>query len=300
MTTHSAAPHEAEYDDRLPSCPLCGSSRLRPFDRDHRGVTIDLCQACGVKFMNPQYSDRDRERFYAKYISFHDDAPSAENEPSMRKWLWVRQEGKRRSLELLGQFVDKGRLLCVGCGDGVEVGIAKELGWRPEGFDVDPEATAEVAKQFGVAMHSGDLLEIDAEDGSFDAVFMDQVIEHLKNPGDYLRKVWSLLRPGGVLFLGLPNVGSWANNAKTLVGKLGLKNRRGNHYASKHHIQFFSPRVMRVLLEQHYGFEVLCVRGSLKPQKKKLTPILSKWLPNVDSGFITLARKAAAGRSAAR
>ena len=29
----------------------------------------------------------------------------------------------------------------------------------------------------------------------------------------------------------------------------------------------------------------------LKPQKKKLTPFLSRWFPNVDSGFISVARK---------
>lgn len=290
-TSGAAEPVFPEYDDPLTACPLCGSARLGRYDRDHRGVTIDRCRACGMRFMNPQYSDRDRDQFYSKYISFHEEPPAAGNESSMRKWLSVRQESKRRSLELLSRYADKGRLLCVGCGDGVEVGVARSSGWQVEGVDVDPDTTAEVARTYGVTMHAGDLLDVDLPTGVFDAVFMDQVIEHLKKPGDYLRRVHELLRPGGVLYLGVPNVGSWSNSAKTLVGKLGLKKRRGNHYSTKHHIQFFSPGVLVRLLERNYGFQVLCVRGSLKPQKKRLTPILSRWFPSADSSFLTLARK---------
>lgn len=51
----------AEYDGRLEQCPLCAASKLRPFDRDHRGNRIDRCGVCRVKLINPQYSDRDRE-----------------------------------------------------------------------------------------------------------------------------------------------------------------------------------------------------------------------------------------------
>jgi SAM-dependent methyltransferase len=210
----------------------------------------------------------------------------------MHRWLWVREEAKRRSLELLARFGAKGRLLCVGCGDGVEIGIARQLGWDPDGYDVDPDVTAEVARKYGVVMHSGDFFSIAAADGSYDAVFMDQVLEHLKNPGDYLRKVNALLRPGGVLVLGLPNIGSFSNRLKTLAGKLGLqRRRRGNHYATKHHLFYFAPRPTRALLERRFGFEVLRLSGSLKPQKKKLTPMLSRWFPSVDSGFFAVARK---------
>ncbi len=281
---------EAEYDERLDRCPLCESRKLRPFDRDRDGHIIDTCRGCGVRFMNPQYSDRDREELYSRYITFHDSEPP-EGEIPMRKWRWVRQECKRRNIQMIERFMEKGRLLSVGCGDGVEIEVGQELGWTDEGYDVDAAATAEVARRYSAVVHSGEFASLRAKSAPFDAILMDQVIEHLKDPGDYLRNIFDMLRPGGVLFLGMPNLNSFSNRAKTLMGKFGLKGqKRGRHYAFKHHIFFFSPGVLRRILER-YGFEVLCIRGSLKPQKKKLTPVLSRWFPNVDSGFISVARK---------
>ena len=283
-------PVETEYDQRLESCPLCRSSELTPFDRDaRRGNDIDACRGCGVKFINPQYTDGDRQRFYTEYIDFEKtDAPGPE--APWRKQRWVRKECKRRSIEMIGRFVPKGRILSIGCSDGLEISVAQELGWTAEGFDVDPDATAEVARRYGATVHSGDFRDIEAS--PFDAILMDQVIEHVKNPGDYLSKISDLLRPGGILFFGAPNLSSLSNRAKTLIGKLGLRNRRrGKHYATRHHIFFFSPAVARDVLEKHYDFEVLLSRGSLKPQKKKIGPFLRRWFTIMDSGFITIARK---------
>lgn len=283
-----------EFDPPLQVCRLCGSQDVRPFDRDYRGNRIDRCPHCGVKFLNPQYSDAHLERFYAGYINFH-PTPNSKQKITNHKLPEVRLEGKRRSLELVGRFVERGPLLSIGSGDGLEIKVAKELGWEVEGYDVSSEVTAKVAREFGIPVHSGDFLALDLPADRYAAVFMDQVLEHLKDPSAYLRRVHRLLRPGGVLFIGVPNIGSLANQAKTLVGRLGLRRRRrGRHYASQHHIFYFSPPVLRRILER-FGFEVLTLRGSLKPQKNPITPRLSGWFPNLDSGFLAVARKAGPG-----
>jgi SAM-dependent methyltransferase len=283
----------ADYDERLRSCPLCGSGDLRGYDHDFRGHRIDRCGGCGVKLMNPQYSDAYLQRFYSTYISMHDQGTDRwKSRPE------VRTTGKRRSLRLLASYAGLGKLLMIGCGDGLELGIAKELGWAVEGYDIDPETTAAVAEKFGVPVHCGPIDELTLGEGTFDAVFMDQVIEHPKDPSVYLRICRTLLRSGGLLFLGTPNIGSISNVAKTQLGRIGLRRkRRGNQYASKHHIFYYTPRVLRSLLEKHYGFEVLTVRGSLKPQRKPLTAFFGRWLPVVDSGFLIVARRPANARA---
>ena len=279
----------ADYDDRLIHCPLCKSGSLRPYDRDFRGHGVDRCIQCGVLLMNPQYSDTYLERFYSTYLTVHDqNAPAPERRKSHPE---IRREAKRRSLELVRQFVEPGRLLMVGCGDGLELELAQQTGWNVEGYDVDPSTTADVAAKFGVPVHSGSFPDLDLPTGHYDVVFMDQVIEHLKDPGPYLVSCKRLLRKGGVLFLGMPNIGSVSNRGKSLLDRLGLKRRRrGNHYASKHHVFYYSPAVLARALREHYGFDVLTTRGSLKPQRNPITPLLSRWLPSLDSGFILLAR----------
>ncbi|MEM7205617.1 MAG: class I SAM-dependent methyltransferase [Planctomycetota bacterium] len=266
---------------------------MRAFDRDFRGVQIGRCEACGVLAMNPQYSEGHLARFYASYISV-DDQDRGDHVEGSRKHPEIRRIGKRRSLQLMASYIEPGRLLSVGSGDGLELGIAKDLGWEVEGYDVDPATTGEVSARFDVPVHSGAFEDLERPDGWFDAVFMDQVLEHLKQPRRYLDKIARLLRPGGVLFLGVPNIGSFSNRLKTASGRLGLRRRRrGKHYASKHHILYFTPAVLRDLLQRQYDFEILTLRGSLKPQHKPLTARLSRWLPSLDSGMLAVARRRA-------
>jgi len=288
----------ADYDEPLAACPICGGGAVRPFDRDYRGHSISACRGCGVKFMNPQYTDRYLERLYAGYT--YADHP-ADRPLEHRRRPEVRLEGKRRSLELLARFVDVGRLLMIGCGDGLELEVARDLGWTVEGFDIDAETAQRASAERGVPVHHGRLDRLGLRDGAFDAVFMDQVIEHPKDPDLYFRGVKQLLRPGGALFIGTPNIGSISNRAKTLVGRLGLRERwRGKHYATQHHLFYYTPRVMRRILEDLHGYDVLTVRGSLKPQKKRLTPMFSRWLPALDSGFLLIARKTVVEAPASR
>ena len=130
------------------------------------------------------------------------------------------------------------------------------------------------------------------QQGSFDAVFMDQVIEHPKDPARYLRVARDLLRPGGVLYLATPNIGSLGNTWKTALDKLGVRGRRrGKHYNTKHHLFFFTPKVLRRLLEHTFGFEVLVSRASLKPQQNPVTALLGRWFAVLDSSFLIVARK---------
>lgn len=287
--TSPAPASAADYDAPRTTCPLCGGGPLRHRLRDFRGHGIDACGACGVEFMNPQYSDDALRRFYAGYISFH---PGAGGEDKFRSRPEVRRAAKRRSMALLATFAPGRRLLMVGCGDGLEIQEAKAGGWEVEGYDVDPATTAAVAEREGVRVHCGDFHALPAAVGGFDALYLDQVIEHPKDPGRYLETCRALLRPGGVVFLGLPNLGSISNRLKTLADRLRLRRKRGRHYNTRHHLTFFTPAVLVRHLRERLGMEVLSVRGSLKPQQKALVGALGGVSPLFDSSFFVIARRA--------
>lgn len=287
--TAPAAVPVREYDPPLQSCPLC-AGRLRPFDVDlHRDNRIERCGDCRVRLVNPQYADRWLAQFYAGYIA-PAEAPAAEL--PRRKRPQVRSAGKRRALQLLARYVGRGRILMVGCGDGLELQVAAELGWQPEGYDVDPATTRTTAERLGLPVHCGPLPMLLQRGQRYDAVFLDQVIEHPKDPAAWLRAAHLLLRPGGAMFLATPNAESLSNRGKTLLGRLGLRGRRrGRHYDSNHHLFGFSPRVLRRLLPA-FGFEVLTLRAWLKPHGNLLARWLGRWLPVLDSNLALVARRA--------
>ena len=278
----------ADYDAPRTTCPLCEGQPLRRRLTDFRGHGIDACAACGVEFMNPQYSDDALRRFYAGYISLHPDA----HEDKHRLRPEVRSTGKRRSLALLATFAPGQRILMVGCGDGLELREAKAGGWQPEGYDVDGATTAAVAAREGVRVHCGDFHALPSTTGDYDAIYLDQVIEHPKDPGRYLTTCAALLRRGGVVYLGMPNLGSLSNRLKTFADRLHLRGKLGRHYNTRHHLTFFTPRVLVRHLRERLGMQVLCVRGSLKPQKNPLVAVLNRLSPVFDSSFFVIARKA--------
>ncbi|HEX6811970.1 MAG TPA: class I SAM-dependent methyltransferase [Planctomycetota bacterium] len=271
-------------------CPLCSSSSLTARLVDFRGHGIDRCRECGVEFMNPQYSDAHLAHFYSRYISMH---PGPRDETKHRGDPEVRKRGKRRALDLLRTFAQGPRILMIGCGDGIELAEAKACGWQPEGYDVDPETTAAVAAREGVPVHCGTLASLPGRAGPFDALFLDQVIEHPKDPGRCLEVCRDLLRPGGVLFLATPNLGSVSNVLKTFVDRLGLRRRPGRHYNTRHHLAFFRPRVLADYLRNRLGFDVLRVRASLKPQRNPVTALLGGLFAGLDSNFVVVARRPA-------
>jgi 2-polyprenyl-3-methyl-5-hydroxy-6-metoxy-1,4-benzoquinol methylase len=276
------------FDPALQACLLCGGRDLRPLLTDLRGCRIDACGKCGVAFLNPQYTDQHLADFYAGYINLH---PGEQDTKKFRMRPEVRAAGKRRALQEVQRHAPGPRILLVGCGDGLELGIAKELGLQPQGYDVDERTTQQVARRHDVVVHCGSFHALPDKADPFDAVFLDQVIEHPKDPARYLQTCASLLRKGGVLYLGTPNLASFSNRLKTLADRLSLRRRKGRHFNTKHHLTFFTPKVLTRHLEQQLGLEVLLVRGSFKPQRNPLTAILGRLHPNFDSSFLAMARR---------
>lgn len=114
----------------------------------------------------------------------------------------------RRALELIERRVDPGALLDVGAWVGFLVSEAERGGWAAVGVEPSRFASAVARERFGVRVESGTLDEADLPEHAFDAVVISDVIEHLPDPGDTLDQVVDLLRPGGVLYLALPDAGS--------------------------------------------------------------------------------------------
>jgi SAM-dependent methyltransferase len=282
----------ADFDPPLRSCRLCGATEIRPYDVDYRGVHIDRCERCGVKFMNPQYTDAYLERVYARY-----NDPAQDQTMTIPAGRVALMPAKREgNFDLIERFTSVGRFLSIGSGSGDELRTAMARGWSVEGFDVDPVTTEQLAKRLGVPVYSGDLTTVNLPTAAYDCVYMDQVLEHPKEPAPYLRLSHRVLKPAGVLYIGVPNIDSIAASWKTFLGKRNLKPLRGRHYDSWHHLFYYAPRTLRRILENHFDFEVLRVEGDPFPiaddrAMSRLGNALRRRFAFLDSSFRIVARR---------
>jgi 2-polyprenyl-3-methyl-5-hydroxy-6-metoxy-1,4-benzoquinol methylase len=135
-----------------------------------------------------------------------------------------------------------GRLLDVGCGNGVFLLRAKAAGWDTVGLEPDPAAVA-AARESGSDVRQG-TLESSVVSGPFDVITAAHVIEHVHEPSLFLKRIFDLLTKGGYVWIATPNVEgtghSWFGRAWR-----GLEPPR--------HMVLFSKRALRALL-QDAGF----------------------------------------------
>jgi 2-polyprenyl-3-methyl-5-hydroxy-6-metoxy-1,4-benzoquinol methylase len=179
----------------------------------------------------------------------------AQNEPE-RIWGWDTPAGRLRAVRrgdliALGAALGPGkRALEIGCGTGLFTEMFAQSGAQIVAVDISPEllekARARGLQESQVRFLAMPFEECDVE-GPFDAVIGSSVLHHLDiKPA--LAKIFTLLKPGGVLFFAEPNM----LNPMIIVLKniKWIKRRFGD---SPNETAFFRWRFRRLLIEA--GFE---------------------------------------------
>ncbi len=281
----------SDFDKPFESCLFCESTDINHLKTDYRGISIYKCGNCRVQFMNPQYTAKYLDDYYSQYTDIE------LNRDDDIGWREALLEGHGFYISMLEKYHNPGRFLSVGCGDGIELEVAKSRGWEAEGYDVDPITTEKLSARIGLKIRSGEFVDLDYTPESFEAVYLHHVLEHPKNPHQYLRKIHEILKPNGLLFIACPNINSVANSFKTATEKLRLRKNVAKHYDTWHHLFYYDPYVLKKILEQYFDFKVELVRNGyhVRPGQSKLKRhVLKKYLEQIPhkSTFMLIARKA--------
>ena len=121
-----------------------------------------------------------------------------------------RRATNRRLLDLVGRFVPAGRLLDVGCGPGLLLDEARDRGYETTGLELSRASAAHARDALGLDVRELALEDFtdDGDPPGFDVVVLADLIEHLDDPVDGIRRCAALLRPGGVLCVVTPDPSS--------------------------------------------------------------------------------------------
>jgi SAM-dependent methyltransferase len=119
----------------------------------------------------------------------------------------------RRALERIERHAPVGDLCDLGCWVGFLLSEAERRGWRVAGVEPSRFGVAYASERLGLDVQEASISTASLPEGSFDAVIMGDVIEHLPDPAGALRRAAALLRRRGVVYLTLPDAGSAAARA---------------------------------------------------------------------------------------
>ena len=99
--------------------------------------------------------------------------------------------------------------LDVGCGEGWALDYFQRQGWDVLGLDFSSFSLEQFHPGLRGRLRAGDLYdglqELIAEGRQFDVLWLDNVLEHVLDPAELLRRCRALTRPGGVLLVDVPN-----------------------------------------------------------------------------------------------
>lgn len=229
------------------TCHLCRNPSDERFRKN--GFAIRKCQSCSHEFTVVEPEDRHVETVYGDDYFFGGEG-DYENYLEFGPGLRARGRRYARRLE---RYVDKGKVLDVGAAAGFLLSGFLDRGWT--GVAIEPNAR--------MAAHGRDALGLDVRlttletfetDEMFDAVVLVQVIGHFVSPDKALRKVASLVRPGGVCL-----IETW--NRESLCAR--LFGQRWHEYNPPSVLQWYSVSGLTSWLSQ-FGLERLAWAPTFK------------------------------------
>ena len=250
---------ESSVHEHVP-CSLCGAAEdydvvyEAQYDREKDANLIEKyrasgdellidrlvrCRGCGFQYVNPRLRGD-------LILSAYSDG----EDPTYVSQIKSRERTFAASLDQIEKAAGRrGRLLDVGTAAGAFIAAARERGWDAEGCEPNAWMAAWGAKHYGIRIRQGDLLAQDYEDGSFDVITLWDVIEHTTDPVAVLERCRRLLRPGGILVVNYPDIGSWIARA---MGRRWL-------FLTSVHLYYFDRHTIRRMLEK-IGYSVETVR----------------------------------------
>jgi 2-polyprenyl-3-methyl-5-hydroxy-6-metoxy-1,4-benzoquinol methylase len=239
-----------------PHCPVCASNNhkfIRSVFDDRYGCpdmfSIVSCNDCGHLMTSPVVDEKDLGDLYGKYyprkyVNTTDLVTSAAE--VIRPWSRFQRWWNGTNNQ--GQYsVSTGQvMLDVGCGNGLSLLEAQELGAQAYGIEADPNVER-IADELKLRVHIGSIYDRPFPEINFDLIVLNQVIEHIPDPSKTLKTLKERLKPMGRIVIVFPN----RNSFWQLIFR-----RNWINWHIPYHLHHFNYKGFKTFAEQN-GYRVI-------------------------------------------
>lgn len=212
-------------------CNLCGQNNWIPL---YKGLI--RCRYCGLIRSGDNFFKLNPKNLYDEsYYNGKDYLNYEAEEEALNKNFKDR-------IGRIKIYKKRGRILDVGCAYGFFLKVARDSGYKPYGLELNKEIAITASEISKCKVYSGDLKKLAKKIGKFDIITMFDVIEHLKNPDEYIKICRGLLRRNGLLVIETGNIESWLSKVQKPKWRLIVPNI---------HLFYFSKTTLKKSLEKN-------------------------------------------------
>ncbi len=233
----------------MPVCPFCGNLLNSKFngvrESDDNRYSVFYCEPCAIGVTVPVPSLAELDSLYAS-DSYRTSSGVRFNK-LLERIIYLFRLGRKRRIE---QYIEKGRILDIGCGRGLFLALMRAGGWEAAGTEFNEETASLAARAYGLEVKSGVPSEWGYPDERFDVITIHHALEHIQAPGEMLGTCRRLLKKGGLLVIAVPNISS----LQAAVGK-----RAWFHLDVPYHLYHFSEAGLAGLLKKN-SFSIAGIR----------------------------------------
>jgi 2-polyprenyl-3-methyl-5-hydroxy-6-metoxy-1,4-benzoquinol methylase len=235
--------------ENLTTCPVCGNQNFKNFlsGKDHfltgEEFTIVQCSNCDFRFTNPRPDEKEMTLYYEsdEYIS-HD---SKKRSILQTIYTVIRKFTIRNKYRIVNKYSSGSSILDIGCGTGDFLNYCRKMKFETTGIEPNKKARTFANENLSLTVYEESHLDT-FQPGSFNVITMWHVLEHVHHLNERLKKIHSLLKPGGTLIIAVPDSYSW--DAKKF-------NSFWAAYDLPRHLYHFTPDSMKNLITKN-GFRI--------------------------------------------
>lgn len=245
------------------TCTICGNTSFSvPYTND---FSVIECKKCRYGIIDPLPTAEELDRLYnsPQYLSTHMHTSYEElDEQELEKA--IQKEGAFHFHYLNKILKQSSNVLEIDPGYGLQLKHLANAGYKVKGLETSGNAAHFIKYKLGLSVeHSS--LEMSEDKNIYDVLMMNHVLEHFTDLHHAMKKVKTLLKPGGHLYLRVPNHDSFD------------RRKMGNKWPAylPFHISYFSKKSLKILLAKQ-NFEIINIEEYVSDEFLKNTPIYLK------------------------
>ena len=278
----------------IPACALTGKTSYEdyPWGAHHlnlaQPIRVAKCKETGMLYLCPRPSKKNRETMLKGIL------PEALRVYGERTYNYAAIDKMRtfdfkERVSIFNTLFPQATksILDVGTSSGNFMEIAIKHGWQAKGLEPFPD-DVKVCQDKGLDVILGLAESLPYADNTFDVVHTSHVFEHLEDPLLAAREAYRVLKPGGLLFIEVPNqLDNFGFHRDMFLRNVQQRKR---DIASIHHLWFFGKTTLRQLYQRAAFTNIRVVNKHHKTFSGWRLPfsLLSKALSNLFYGTYTI------------